>query len=129
MKLHRAAVLVSALLVSGCFPYHFTARAGISGVVVDSASSMPIPNATISLRDRPGRSAASAYTDADGSFLIAPRLVWGIYIVPMDVFPYRTDATISALGYESVSLPVLPNPRGERVVSLGRIQLRSRTSQ
>jgi hypothetical protein len=129
MKPHRMAVLAFLLPVSGCIPWHFTMRAGVSGVVADSTSLMPISNATITLRDRPGKPTVQAHTDANGKFRIAARQMWSIYIVPMDIFPFQTDATISAPGYETVLVPVSPDPRGQSVVPLGRIHLQARKLQ
>lgn len=124
MKLRLAALLASALLVAGCFPYHFTARPGVSGVVVDAATSKPIPNAAITLSESAGKAETSADTDASGRFRIASRQVWGIYIVTLDTFPFRTNATISALGYESVSIPVWTSVLDSRDAHLGEIHLK-----
>ena len=129
MRLLLTIAPVSVLAVSGCFPYHFTTRAGVSGVVVDSRSAMPVSDATIILSDRPGRSPATAHTDVNGDFIMAPGKAWAIYMIPMDVFPGRTDAAISAPGYEGVSLTVKYDPWSRRAVSLGKIQLQPQNSQ
>ncbi len=126
MKVRLAAVLVFVGSASGCFPYHFTTRIGISGTVVDARNSTPIPDATVIISDPANQQVASASTDASGRFRIAPHRVWWIYIVPMDAFPYRTPATISALGYESTSIAVVTNPMGPKELSLGEIHLEPR---
>ena len=122
MKLRLAAVLALVLAVSGCFPYHLTARPGISGVVVDDSSSLPVSGASITLNDPP---ADLTHTDVRGHFQIAPHQVWGIYIVSLEPpFNFPTVVTVSAFGYESVSLPLWSNVLGPRNVSLGEIHLK-----
>ena len=85
--------------MSGCFPYHYTTRPGLSGTVVSAASHMPLAEAGISF----GRTNTTivAFSTADGSFAVSPRRQWGIWIIPQDVFAMPWTVCIRHAGYET----------------------------
>ena len=104
----RYLLLLSVCLASsGCFPYHYTDRPGITGTVVSAASQQPVVGAGIAF----GRTnAIVAQTAADGSFEIAPKKQWGIWIIPQDVFTRRYAVSIRHDGFQDYEAEVLSNP-------------------
>jgi hypothetical protein len=122
---------VIALLASGCFPYHYTMRPGVSGRLVDAATDAPIPGADVHLKryerelmfnDKPPEEVAEA-TGSDGAFSIPARKTWGLYIVPMDVFNRKWTVTIEASGYQKYESDLSANPMGQSEFELGAIRL------
>jgi hypothetical protein len=113
--------------VTGCFPMHFVARPGISGTVVDEATSVPIANASVTLEMQAvqGRMPASTTTttDATGAFLIAPKRRWGIYVVPMDFMGLVGTAHFRAPGYIEGACEVRTHPAGLAILRLGEVRL------
>ncbi len=134
MKSRRLArtLLLAGLIIglTGCFPMHFIMRPGISGTVVDDATPRPVVDTIVTLRMRTVRgeittsASAPAATDAKGAFAIAPARRWGIYIVPMDVFPLNGTAQFNAIGYATTSRAVRSDPMGRAVLPLWEIRLR-----
>ena len=99
-------LLPVCLATSGCFPYYYTARPGITGTVVSAASQQPVVGAGIAF----GRTnAVVAQTATDGSFLIPPQKQWGIWIIPQDVFTMRYAVSIRHDGFQDYEAEVLSN--------------------
>jgi len=119
-------LLSSAPCLTGCIPYHYTIRPGVSGVVLDDRSATPIPGATVVVKNRQLSQKAELLTlttSPDGSFYLAPKRKWGIYIVPADVFGPWTEATISASGFESRSFTLSTSAMHPKEVALGDVRL------
>jgi hypothetical protein len=126
---HTLLVVSIVISLTGCFPMHFVTRPGISGTVVDDATSRPVIDTTVTLRMQPVHggiaTSTSANTDAKGTFSIAPERHWGIYIVPMDFMGLFGTAEFRAPGYAETSREVRTNPAGLAVVPLGEVRLRT----
>jgi hypothetical protein len=115
-----------ALGLTGCLPYHFTLRPGVSGVVLDGRDSTPITNATIVVTTRDSSRQTGEIvltTTADGAFYVPPKQRWSVYIMPMDVFGPWSKASISAPGYASRSFDLSASAMGPKAVSLGNVSL------
>jgi hypothetical protein len=87
------------LAASGCFPYHYTDRPGISGRVVNARTREPLAGASISFGLT--NTVAVAISSADGSFVVSPKRQWGIWIIPQDVFSFPWTVCVRHSGYES----------------------------
>lgn len=120
MEAFAAFITASVALVS-CAPYHFTARPGASGRVVDARTSRPISGANITLAAT--NISETTISGADGAFLVPPKQQWGIYIVPMDPIGWDVHVTIEALGYSSGSREFVTSAMGSAVRELGDIRL------
>jgi hypothetical protein len=95
------------LTTSGCFPYHYTARPGITGTVVSAASQQPVVGAGIAF----GRTnAIIAQTATDGYFAIPPKKRWGIWIIPQDVFTRYYEVSVRRDGFQDYETEVGSNP-------------------
>ncbi len=84
---------------SGCFPYHYTIRPGLSGTVVAPESNTPLAGAAISFGGT--NTTAVAFSTEDGSFLVPPKRRWGIWIIPQDVFAMSWSVRVYHPGYET----------------------------
>jgi hypothetical protein len=119
-------LLSIAFCLTGCFPYHYTLRPGVSGVVIDDRNATPIPGAIVVVSSHgPSQKAEdlTLTTGPDGTFYLAPRRRWGVYIMPMDAFGPWTEATISAPGFETRSFRLSASDMGPKEVSLGNVRL------
>ena len=119
-------VCAPALLIGGCFPYHFTMRQGVSGVVVDAVTSAPIPKATVGVVSRVSGSPVapvSATCDSHGAFRIPPLLRWGIYFMPMDVIGPSKEVFVDADGFVPTKIHLRGGPMGPREIALGEVRL------
>jgi hypothetical protein len=119
-------MLLASLCLVGCFPYHYTLRPGLSGVILDETTSTPIANASVIVTTREishqiGEIDVAAASD--GTFRLSPKQRWGIYIIPMDVFGPWTDATVTAPGYANQSFKLSSSAMGPKDVSLGDVRL------
>ena len=92
--------LVLCITMSGCFPYHYTMRPGLSGDVVSEESHKPLTNAAISFVGNTNI-ATVAFSAEDGSFTISPERKWGIWIIPQDVFALPYTVCVHHAGYET----------------------------
>ena len=113
------------LAASGCFPYHYTTRPGLSGAVVGGESHAPLAGAEISFGGT--NTTALAFSAADGSFHILPKRQWGIWIIPQDVFALPWSVRIYHAGYETncTRFGFRSSATGERAtVQLGVISLK-----
>ena len=64
--------------------------------------------------------------NASGVFVITPIRKWGIYIVPMDVFPRKFEVTINRTNFETTKIYFLHKPMTtgrNAITKLGNIQL------
>ena len=127
--LSRTLLVVSIIIsLTGCFPMHFVTRPGISGTVVDDATSRPVVDATVTLRMQAVRggiaTSTSTTTDAKGTFSVAPERRWGIYVVPMDFIGLFGTAEFRATGYAETSRELRSSPAGLAVLNLGEVRLR-----
>jgi hypothetical protein len=121
-----ALTVVGGLCLVGCFPYHYTLRPGVTGVVLDARTGSPVANATVAVRSRDFHGQigeVTLATGADGKFHLAPEQRWGIYVVPMDVFGPWVDAAITAPSYETKTFKLTASAMGPREVALGEIRL------
>jgi len=120
-------VILTSALVCACFPYHYTERPGVNGLVLDSDSGAPIPNTSIEIESRKiDKSTQQTQVTAktDGSFNLQAKQFWGVYIIPMDVFGPWSDAIIAAPGYETVTIKLAASAIGPSRFSLGTIKLK-----
>lgn len=95
-------LLALCIAASGCFPYHYTTRPGVSGTVVSAGTHEPLGDASVSF----GRTNNSvvAFSTADGSFVVPPKRQWWIWFIPQDVFPLPCTVCVRHPGYESNSI-------------------------
>ncbi len=120
-------LLLVTLALSGCFPIRYLARPGISGSVVDEATGAPVPNATVILSRRGDTEypLIATVTDTQGRFALPERRAIGVYIVPMDVFPFLGTLDIYASGYLKVSRDVRSEILGKTPpIVLGEIRVK-----
>ncbi len=64
--------------------------------------------------------------DAAGAFALVPQKKWGIYIIPMDIFPGMFEITIQCTNHELVRTNFLFDPMSQRkkaIMNLGQITL------
>jgi hypothetical protein len=135
-----ASLLAPLIFCAGCFPFHYTTRPGVQGIVVDQSTQSPITNnVSVSLASFYGywdetnkvhvcetNIITTANTDLAGTFKIRPAKKWGIYIVPMDVFSRPYELIISRTNYELKKIEFSHNPMATgkgATVQLGNIQL------
>ena len=57
-----ALTVVGGLCLVGCFPYHYTLRPGVTGVVLDARTGTPVANATVAVRSRDSHGQISEVT-------------------------------------------------------------------
>jgi len=75
--------LLAGFVCVGCIPYRFTTRPGAIGTVLDARTGAPVAGAAVSVTPVRGDDpVGTATTAADGSFTVAPRRQWGVYIIP-----------------------------------------------
>jgi len=102
------------LTTSGCFPYHYTIRPGLSGTVVNAQTHAPLAGAGICFGTN---TTAVALSASDGSFHVPPGRAWGVWAINQDVAsPTRgSGVNIRHTGYESYSTVVVfsPTKRGK----------------
>jgi hypothetical protein len=118
MALRLSAWVLLSVLLSGCFPIRYVTQSGVSGTVVDSASSAPVVGATVTLRIERGPKIPNAVvtSGSDGSFRIPARHGWMIYIAPMDLFGFGGSLDVSAPGYQRAVLPYYAPGTGSGVI-------------
>ncbi len=106
-------ILLYLSAFSGCMPYHFTQRPGVSGKVFDADTNSPIIDVKVQLgRDLPDeryfsiedKSIYITKSSIDGNFYIAPKKKWGIYVVPMDIFPLPYKLTFTHENFNAHSI-------------------------
>ena len=124
---------------TGCFPYRYTVRPGVKGLVVDGQTKLPVVNATVTLASIVGtgnwtndvviwQTNTVAVTNGNqcGTFCIPPKRKWGIYIVPMDVFLSSYEVTIQKTDYTTLKISFLHDPMAagkNATTNLGNIEL------
>ena len=126
MRSSRMLAVGLAACLAGCFPVHFNACPGAEGRAVDSATAMPIANATVSLTQRgqgKGRLVKSTTTDSSGRFSFVPEKSWGVYIVPMDFAPLLAEVDVVAPGYDHATCQARSFPDGPGIANCGDIRL------
>jgi hypothetical protein len=109
---------------SGCFPYHYTTRHGLSGTVVIAGTEKPLANASISFGLT---NTAIAYSATNGTFDIPPKREWGIHFIPQDTFSYSCEVCVQHIGYEPycTRLVLSANDLGKRAKrQLGVVSLK-----
>lgn len=121
-------VLLAALSVGGCFPYHYTQRPGATGTVVDARSGAPIRGALVSLvgygmRSRSQDDVFDVRTAADGRFEIFPVKEWNIYVVPMRPAPIPVALKVRASGYRDLDREISFSMLGPPVEDFGSIRM------
>ncbi len=121
------AILIVALLYSGCFPYHFTEKPGVSGTVLDARTGIPIPGATVCLTSYPfavnETKIETSTTQGDGSFLIPAQQRWSLYIVPLDPGPMKGIISVQAKGYKEFVKEFHLNTMGPATTKMKNIPL------
>ena len=102
-------------------------RPGVSGSIVDGHGSTPIVNASIVVHTHYSAKQivdTRIVANPDGTFALAPKQKWGIYIVPADVFFPWSDATVEAPGYETMEFRLNRSPMDSASkVALGEVRL------
>jgi hypothetical protein len=98
-----SSLLSLCVVVTGCFPYHYTTRMGFSGTVVDADTFAPLAGARITLLGSTNETTV-AFSAPDGSFVVPPKKKWGIWIIPQDYFGWKWiggTACIQHVDYET----------------------------
>jgi hypothetical protein len=121
-------VLLAALSLGGCFPYHYTQRPGATGTVVDAQSGAPIRGALVSLvgygmRSRPQDDVFDVRTAADGRFEILPVKEWNIYVVPMHPASIPVALKVRANGYTDLDREISFSMLGPAVEDFGALRM------
>jgi len=102
----RSVVIILALCgLSGCIPFHYTDRPGVTGVVINKRTRLPVEGAEISL-GRAGKLAVAS-SSKDGSFSIPPLKSWGIYVIPYDAGMMSFPLSIKRSGYQLFTRDVM----------------------
>jgi hypothetical protein len=122
-----AFLLVSLLLCSGCFPYHFTRKPGVSGNVIDARTGKSIQGAQVRLTTysfpKQEEKLESTTTQEDGSFIIPPEQIWSLYIVPLDPGQMKGILSIQLEGYKQFVKEFYINTMGPSITRFKGIQL------
>ena len=105
MVRHHFVLGVVLTALSGCIPYHYVGRPGITGTIVDQTTSHPVSGATVALNMHgyAGQvtSTTVAKTDDAGRFTIPAKRYWSVLIIlgPVDFMSYYGTANVSAAGF------------------------------
>jgi hypothetical protein len=94
----RISTLAAALLVWLALSPSQGSAQRVSGRVTDETAGRPLPEATVTLVDSAGRTAARAVTDGDGAWSLRAPLVDAYYRVRVDRVGYariETEAFLS----------------------------------
>lgn len=124
---HLAIAALAVVLLTGCFPIHYTRVPGVVGKVIDSRTQQPVVDASVTLKVsttlKEGERQISGMTDATGRFSFAAEQWWGIYVVPMDPLGLPGAITAVAHGYQSATRSFHSGTMGPAVTNLGDIPL------
>lgn len=125
VRLCLSALLAAPL--AGCvFPYHYVMTPAVSGTVTDATNRRPVTGAEVILRFHSGLShveTVSTTTDSAGRFVSPGRRMWGIYVVPQDMFLVNDSAEITASGFDRKELEFKWSMAGPAELALGDISL------
>jgi hypothetical protein len=121
-------IVIVALIASGCFPYHFTDRPGVSGRVIDAETEAPIERADVTLQIKMSDEEIAAVSAPDGQFMIPAKQSWGIVIAPFDPLAHIWHVKIQAPGYEKYDERFVTSTTGPAMTELGPIRLRKAVS-
>ena len=117
-------ICILALVASGCFPYHFTERPGVSSRLVDAETEAPIERADVRLQIlQVAEEELAAWSGPDGQFIITAKQVWGIVIVPFDPIAHVWRLSIQAAGYENYEEKFVTSTMGPAMTVLDPIRL------
>jgi hypothetical protein len=123
------SLAVAVISVGGCVPFHAVDRPGITGSVIDGATSLPIPGASISLKmTSPSGVVTSTDTTASdslGRFAIPAKRHWTALLVlgPVDFITYFGNVQVDASEYVEVLKDIRSTPGGPTRVDTGPIRL------
>ena len=125
-RLHLV-IAFCTILLSGCWPYRYTAHPGITGTVVSAEDGAPIPDAEVTLvaplwRQTERRLFTRA--DAGGRFEIAPKRRWGVFAIMQEPFrPVACAVEIVAPTYTKANLPLHCSETGPMMSDLSTVVL------
>jgi hypothetical protein len=123
----KVFVVVSIAVCSGCIPYRFTARTGVSGTVTDAQTGNGVFQATIALSSRGTTQQPSelvTHSDAYGRYEIPAQRRWGILpIGPLDPARWGTRINVTATGYKSYNESFPCTTVGPSVIKLPDLKL------
>ena len=98
------ALVLIFLLCSGCFPYHYTKKPGVSGTVLDTTTEKPVEGAEVVLTTysfpENKEKTETMTTMKDGSFLIPAEQDWGLYMAPLDPAPLKAKILVQMNKYK-----------------------------
>lgn len=91
-------VLITCLLLTACFPYHYTFTPRAFCKVIDDTTGVPIAGATIYFKNHPD---TRTMTDSIEEFDLPQKKGWiWVPLGPFDAFPPRGVLVIEAKGYD-----------------------------
>ncbi len=120
-------LLILIIPCSGCMPYHFTNKPGISGNVIDSTTKDAISGADVKLTtwsflDKKEK-IETASTGENGSFNIPAEQRWSIYMVPLDPGPLKARVSIEKKGYREFTNEFYINTMGPSITNFKTLPL------
>ena len=123
------------IIFTGCMPYHLTEQPGVSGQTVDSETNISLQNVTVRLEyaseniDTTDKIILTTKTSEEGTFHIAPKRKWGIYIVPTDFFPIPYSLVFIKENYITQTI-TFAHSMGEKqdTVDIGTVQLERKSN-
>lgn len=125
MFFRRWFLLIFLVYSTGCIPFRFTTRPGVSGGVLDQVSEKPIADAAVIIEPTiPRGEMAEGKSGFNGGFQLPPKRRWGILILATDVFPFSFSLSIQHPDYQASQLVIRHRPieQGTKT-NIGRIFL------
>ena len=126
-----AAVFVCAFCTTGCFPYRYTSRPSVTGVVVDTSGS-PVSSADVALYwggdDAFPLTPSTApeireITTSDGRFALPPEHKWNFGLLAYHDLPMPWRVCARRAGYEPVQIDIELYPVNDKTKDVGRISM------
>jgi len=120
-------VLSAFLLCSGCFPYQYTTKPGVSGTVLDADTRKEIHGANVTLTTysfpQNKENIETTTTQMDGTFVIQAEQKWGLYMVPLDPAPLKASISVEMEGYNQYNENFYTKTTGPAISKLKNILL------
>jgi hypothetical protein len=129
MSITRIIPFLLLAFCGGCFPYHYTTRPGIAGIVVDARTGAPVSSAAVTVSDSRGFAKPGLITTStNGVFSVPPGRHWGLYFMVGDIGRYSVTTTVQHEGYQPVVMTFTRRTVGESIcTNFGDIHLESLT--
>jgi hypothetical protein len=121
---------VAVIAVGGCVPFHAVDRPGIRGSVIDGATSLPVPGASVSLKMKASPrgvviSTDTTASDSLGQFAIPAKRHWTVLLIlgAVDFNGHFGTVQVEASGYLAALKDIRSSTGGPALVETGPIWL------